>query len=219
MRTTKPIATISFNTPDFLEQKLKELQRAKRISFWAFIPHLPEDDEGGKKDHCHLYIEPSKMLQTDDLKDELKEFDPQHPDKPRGCLSFRGSKFADWYLYGLHDRAYLQSKGQQRKYHYKHDQMRSSDPDELLMMARSIDMLAISPYQDMLEAQRHGFTWEEYFRRGNVPLPQIALYQRAWFTLLNPEDTTDRNGREGHPVDIDQETGEVTEIPDDELPY
>ena len=69
VRTTKPIATISFNSPDFLRTKLEELRDAGRISFWAFIEHKPEDDEGGKKSHCHLYIEPSKMLQTDDLKD------------------------------------------------------------------------------------------------------------------------------------------------------
>lgn len=220
MRTTKPISTISFNTPDYLAQKLDELVKAKRLSFWAFIPHLPEDDEAGNRDHIHLYIEPAKMLQTDDLKEEFKEFDPAKPDKPRGCISFRSSKFSDWYLYALHDRAYLASKGQSRKYHYKHDDVRSSDPDDLQFKARTIDMLAVSPYADILEAQRHGFTWEQYFKRGTVPLPQIALFERAWYTLLaGQDDSTNRNGRDGHPMDIDRETGEVTEIPDDELPY
>ena len=45
MRTTKPIATISFNTPDFLKLKLNELLKAGRLSFWAFIVHKPEDDD------------------------------------------------------------------------------------------------------------------------------------------------------------------------------
>lgn len=110
MRTTKPIATISFNSPAFLKLKLEELTKAGKISFWAFIPHKPEDDEAGTKEHNHLYAEPSKMMQTDDLKAELLEFDPEHPDKPKGCLPFRTSKFADWYLYGLHDKRYLASK-------------------------------------------------------------------------------------------------------------
>lgn len=221
MRTTKPISTISFNTPDYLAQKLDELVRAKRLSFWSFISHLPEDDEAGNRDHIHLYLEPSKMLQTDDLKEEFKEFDPMKPDKPRGCISFRSSKFSDWYLYALHNKAYLASKGQTRKYHYKHDDIRSSDPDDLQFKARTIDMLAVSPYADILEAQKQGLTWEEYFRRGTVPLPQIALFQRAWYSLLVPHqnESTFRNGRNGHPMDIDRETGEATEIPDDELPY
>lgn len=91
MRTTKPIATISFNSPAFLKLKLEELTKAGKISFWAFIPHKPEDDEAGTKEHNHLYAEPSKMMQTDDLKAELLEFDPEHPDKPKGCLPFRTS--------------------------------------------------------------------------------------------------------------------------------
>lgn len=214
MRTTKPIATISFNTPEYLALKLDELHKAGRISFWAFISHEPEDDEAGNKQHAHVYIEPSKMLQTDDLRNELKEFDPAKPDKPRGCLKFVSSKFGDWYLYGLHDVRYLASKGQQRKYHYRHDQFVTSDQDDLLCMSRSIDMLALSPYADMIEAQKTGLTWEQYFRRGQIPLPQIALWERAWH-LLQAGGYTDRNGREGHPMDIDPATGELTSDPTD----
>lgn len=218
MRTTKPISTISFNSEAYLAQKLNELLKAGRVSFWAFIPHKPEDDEAGNKPHHHVYIEPSKMLQTDDVREELKEFDPEHPDKPKGCLVFRSSKFGEWYLYALHDRAYLASKGQSRKYHYSHDEMRSSDPDDLLCMARSIDMLSISPYAAMIDAQKTGMTFEQYFRRGTIPLPQVALWERAWH-LLMAGDFTERAEREGHPMDVDFETGELSEIPEDELPY
>lgn len=217
MRTTKPIATISFNTPDYLEYKLEELRKAGRISFWAFISHKPEDDEGGNKEHAHVYVEPSKMMQTEDLREELKELDPERPDKPKACLSFRSSKFGDWYLYGLHDRAYLASKGQSRRYHYSHDEMRTSDPDDLLCMARSIDMLSITPYADMLEAQKHGYTFEQYFRRGTIPLPQVALWERAWHILM-AGDYTERAERNGHPMDVDMSTGEATEIPPEDLP-
>lgn len=203
MRTTKPISTISFNSPEFLKTKLEELQDAKLISFWVFIKHLPEDDEGGKKEHLHLYLEPSKITQTDDLKEQFKEFDPTHPDKPLGCIGFRSSKFDDWYLYALHDKAYLASKGQSRKYHYKHEEMASSDEDELLFKARSINHLAVSPYAAMIEAQAQGLTWEEYFRRGTVPLPQLTLWEKAWTLLQN--DKTDRNGRENHPAEMPSE--------------
>ena len=207
MRTTKPIATISFNTPDFLKLKLNELLKAGRLSFWAFIVHKPEDDEGGTKEHCHVYVEPSKMLQTDDLKAELKEFDPEHPEKPRGCISFNSSRFDPWYLYALHDKRYLASKGQSRRFHYTHDDIVASDYDDLLFKARSIDMVSLSPYADMEDAQRQGFSWAEYFARGTVPLPQVALVERAWNLLMQVR--TERADREGHPMDVDPATGEL----------
>lgn len=206
MRTTKPISTISFNTPDYLAQKMTELQKSGRISFWAFIPHKAEDDEGGKKDHCHLYVEPSKMLQTDDLKDALKEFDPTNPTKPLGCITFKSSKFDPWYLYALHDKRYLASKGQARRYHYKHDDIVTSDPDDLLYKARSIDMVSLSPYADMEDAQQHGLTFSEYFARGTIPLPQLTLFERAWNLLI--ANRTERNGYDAHPNDLDDETPE-----------
>lgn len=209
VRTTKPISTISFNTESYLRLKLDELRKAKRISFWAFINHKPEDDEGGKKSHFHVYVEPSKMLQTDDLTDELREFDPLHPDKPLSCLTWKSSKFDPWYLYALHDKRYLASKGQSRRFHYEHDDILSSDDDDLTCKARSIDMVSLSPYADMQDAQRQGVTWAQYFSRGTVPLPQVTLFERAWYTLL--EVRTERAEREGHPMDVDVDTGEVIE--------
>jgi hypothetical protein len=186
---------------------LNELLNAGRLSFWAFIVHKPEDDEGGKKQHCHVFVEPSKMLQTDDLKAELKEFDPELPEKPRGCISWNSSQFGPWYLYALHDKRYLASKGQSRRFHYEHKDIFTSDDDDLQFKARSIDLVSLSPYADMEDAQRQGFTWVEYFRRGTVPLPQVALFERAWNLLLQAK--TDRADRECHPMDIDPSTGEV----------
>lgn len=202
MRTTKPIATISFNTKDYLTLKLNELVKAKILSFWAFIEHKPEDDEGGKKKHFHVYCEPSKMLQTDDLKEALKEFDPTNPEKPLGTISFVSSKFDPWYLYALHDKRYLATKGEKRRFHYVHDDIVTSDPDDLLCKSRSIDMLSLSPYEDIIDAQLQGLSWAEYFSRGTVPLPQVRNFQLAWELLSNGIETY-RNGREGHPMQPD----------------
>ena len=204
MRTTKPISTISFNTPEYLRCKLDELQDAGRISFWAFITHEPEDDEGGKKKHSHVYVEPAKMLQTDDLKEALKEFDPEKPDKPRGCLTWHSSKFDDWYLYALHDAAYLATKQQSRRYHYSAEKMVASDPDDLTCKARSIDMLAVSPYAAMMDAQKQGLSWADFFRRGIVPITQLRQWEQAWYLLQ--QGYTDRNGREGHANDADDQS-------------
>lgn len=213
MRTTKPIATISFNTPEYLALKLGELQKAGRISFWAFIVHKPEDDEGGAKFHQHVYIEPAKMLQTDDIKECLKEFDPEKPEKPKGCISFISSNFDNWYMYGMHDKRYLASKGQSRRYHYTHDDFITSDADDLLYKARMIDLTSLSRYADMEDAIRQGFTWDEYFRRGTVPIQQITNFEKAWHTLL--ASYTNRNGRENHPIDIDEKTGEISASDDE----
>lgn len=213
VRTTKPISTISFNTSDFLAGKLNELLKAKRISFWAFITHKPEDDEAGKKVHHHVYIQPSKMLQTDDLREELKEFDPVNPDKPLGCLMFKSSKFDSWYMYGLHDKRYLASKGQSRKFHYTDQDFVSSDSDDLLFNVRNIDLLSLSPYADMESAIEAGYTWPQYFARGTVPIPQVSVFERAWYTLV--ANMTDRNGYVSHEnLDennnlVDAETGEI----------
>lgn len=196
MRTSKPIATISFNSPDFLEKVCQELQEKKVISFWSFITHKPEEDEGGKKFHNHLYLEPSKLLQTDDLKLFFMEFDPDNPKKPKCVISWVISKFDHWYLYALHDSGYLASKGQSRIFSYSHDDIKTSDNDDLLARSRMIDLVGLSPYRSMMDAIRNGLTFPEYFRRGTVPLNQVHSMEKAWQLLVST--STERNGREGH---------------------
>lgn len=196
MRTSKPIATISFNSPEFLEMRLNSLTENKIISFWSFVTHKPEEDEGGKKWHNHLYLEPSKLLQTDDLKFEFMELDPEHPTKPKTVISWVSSKFEHWYLYALHDSGYLASKGQSRKFTYSHDEIKSSDADDLLARSRMIDLVGLSPYRSMMDAIKSGMTFPEYFRRGTVPLNQVVSMERAW-NLLSMTGT-ERNGRANH---------------------
>lgn len=205
MRTTKPISTISFNTQAYLTLKLNELLKAGKLSFWAIIPHKGEDDEAGKKPHFHLYAEPAKLLQTDDITAELKEYDPTHPSKPLSCLTWKSSNFDNWYMYGLHDKRYLASKGQSRKFHYTHNDFISSDADDLLCKARSIDLTSLSPYADMLDAQRQGLNFAEYFARGTIPIPQLRAFEAAWNMLIAAN--TSRADREPHPT-IDPDTGE-----------
>lgn len=204
MRTTKPISTISFNTTAYLRLKLNELTKAGRISFWSFVEHQPEDDEGGRKVHHHVYVEPSKMLQTDELREELKEPDPDKPDKPRGCLTWNSSKFGDWYMYAKHDVLYLASKGQSRRYEYRHEAFEASDTDDLLFKVRSIDMTHLTPLGRMREAQKMGLSFAEFFSMGHIPLPSIRNFQTAW-DLLSVGDVY-RNGNPNHPMDIEDDS-------------
>lgn len=196
MRTSKPISTISFNSSAYLAEVLKNLKAKGVISFFAFITHKPEEDEAGKKWHNHLYIEPSKLLQTDDLKVEFNEFDPNNPLKPKSVISWVNSKFDPWYLYALHDKGYLASKGQSRKFSYIHDEIITSDEDDLLARSRMIDFVGLSPYRSMMDAIKNGLTFPEYFRRGTVPLNQVHSMEKAWMLLTS--SSTERNGREGH---------------------
>ena len=208
MRTSKPIATISFNTREFLIFKLSYLQEIGVFSFWSFIEHQPEDDEGGRKQHFHVFAIPSKICNTDDIRKEFIELDPEH-DKPRGTLLWVTSKFDSWYMYALHDSAYLASKGQSRKYHYDASMFVASDDDDLNCMAKSIDLISVSPYMSMRSAQAQGCTFAEYFNRGTIPIQQVNLYKAAWDMLR--ECHTNRNTKSAHDMDviIDENTGEI----------
>ena len=108
MRTSLPVSTISYNSVGFLCSTLERMMDNGEIAFYAFIPH---HGESGDKDHVHLYVEPSKLRSQDDWKAEyFREFDPQVPDKPLSVTTWRKSNWKDWYLYGLHDRAYIALK-------------------------------------------------------------------------------------------------------------
>lgn len=209
MRTTKPISTISYNSPDYLALKLDELRSSGIVSFWSFIRHDPEDDEGGKKAHFHVYVEPSRMLQTDEVQKMFEEFDPEHPDKPLGCITWHSSKFPDWYLYSCHNTAYLAAKGQSRQFHYEYEEFVYSSEPDFRYRVRSIDMTHLTPIASIIEAIKKGYTWAEYLASGVVPFQQLKLYQSAWFSLCPPElrneqninhyfDRLDRAGRIGH---------------------
>lgn len=186
--------------------KLNELVKAKKLSFWAFIEHMPEDDEGGKKIHYHVYLEPSAMLQSDDVREFLKEYDPEKPDKPKGCLKFNSSNFPNWYMYVLHDKKYLASKGESRKYHYKHEDMIASDDDDLRFMAKTINLLDTTPYAPILDAIEQGLTWDEFVARGQVPIQMFNQWKSAWkscFATYCNQVYTERNGHENHPMEED----------------
>lgn len=209
MKTRKPITTISYNTDGYLQTKLEELRKAKIISIWFYINHQAEQDE--KKPHKHLWIMPAKTIQTDDLYDALLEPDLQHLDKPPlKCLHFQScNSFADWFLYSLHDKSYLLRKGQKRAFSYTIDDFVCSDRDELDEFVREIDMTDYSAMGRLTEAIDQGLSFDEYLRRGSVPVQLFNQYYRAWEYLTC--GGTDRNGRSTHTPRVDPDTGEISE--------
>lgn len=207
MKTSKPISTISYNTQKYLALKLNELLKAGKISKWYFIPHKPEDDEAGNKPHFHVYVEPAKMVQTDDLREFLKEPDPEKPTLPKGCISWRRSAFGSWYLYGLHDKAYLASKGEKRRFHYADKDFLVSDEQDFLFDVRTVDVIGeLGAFKGMQDAISNGLTFTQFLRSGRVPIPQVRQYVEVW-QLLSGEDETYRGDHKPH--NVDPETGEL----------
>lgn len=127
MRTSKPIATISYNSQEFLVAKLEELVKNHKISDWMFINHFAEADE--KKDHIHLWIKPNTLLDTMDLQKHFLELDLKNPTKPLKCIDFRLSQVDDFILYTQHYEPYLASKAESREYHYARDDFVYCDED------------------------------------------------------------------------------------------
>lgn len=197
MRTSKPIATISYNTEEFLKLKLEELCREHKVSDYMYIKHDAEKDE--RKDHIHLYIQPNRLIDTMDLQDFLMELDPNNPMKPLGCIDFRPSKADDWILYAQHYQPYLASKGEAREFSYHKEDFRYHNEDS---------------FEDMY---KHAFKGSDWARRwqileklqdtsqnpldliysGVVPLQQ-ATQVNAIYSLRQKTGYLDRGGREGH---------------------
>lgn len=107
MITSRPLSTISYNSPNYLMHTLKYLIDSHRIDDYRVILHFPE--ESTKKEHYHLLIYPSKRIDSSYLDSIFTEPDPQNPDLPLKCLPWRTSDPLNWLLYVLHDSDYLAS--------------------------------------------------------------------------------------------------------------
>ena len=209
MKTSKPFSTISYNSENFLRVKLGELIDRRKIAFYAFVEHLPEEDE--KKAHKHLIIVPNGQINTDEVLEYLLEVDPNNPLKPLGCIPPHSSKFGDWSLYAIHDTQYLASKGQSRKYHYKPEEVICSDRDYLNEEVHQIDMSKLSKVKMLLQAVEDKVPFEKLLATGQIPIQQCYAFKQAYDTIAN---YTFRNGRQSH-QNIDTETGEILHNVDD----
>lgn len=107
MATQKPISTVSYNSEQFLKEKLDSWVQQHIIQCYQYICHKGED---GDKDHIHVRIEPNKKLDPMSLTESLREYDKDHPTKPLGVRPWRPSKEEDWILYAVHEPTYLRLK-------------------------------------------------------------------------------------------------------------
>lgn len=198
MKTSKPFATISYNTAPFLQRKLDDLIYTRKIEFYTFVHHFKEEDE--LKEHKHLYIVPNGQIDTDSVVNYLLEPDIENPlNKPLGCIRCKPSKFSDWYLYGKHDIDYLASKGQSRKYHYAFEDFYTSDKDYLLEEVHTIDYSSLNRSKALKQAVEDGIDFSDLVAQGLIPIQQVYAYQQTYNILVqNRYNQLERNNRETH---------------------
>lgn len=106
MATQKPISTISYNTEEFLVEKLNALLKAHIVQAYQYIFHFGEE---GDKDHFHVRLELNRAVDPMDLTDMFKEY-VIGSEKPLGVRPWRHSKEEDWLLYAVHNEDYLRIK-------------------------------------------------------------------------------------------------------------
>lgn len=207
MRTSKPIATISYNTVAFLESRLAELVRNHKICDWIFIQHTAEADE--KKDHIHLWIKPNTLLDTMEIQQFLKEYDLSDPTKkPLGCIDFRVSQVDDFILYSQHFAPYLASKGESREFCYLRKDFHFCDEDtfdDLYQHAFKGSDWA-KRYQVLQALHENLVSPTDLILNGTIPLNQ-ATQLNAFLYMKSKYGTLDRGNRKGHDEDPDQDNG------------
>ena len=215
MTTNKPFSTISYNTVSFLTHKLDSFVEDGYITFYAMYPHKGEGDEGGKKDHIHLYIEPNKKVDTQALFTELEEIDipfNEFSELPLAeqkihilkCMPARTSsgKFDHWYMYSQHNPQYLKSKNLEKKFFYKAEDCITNDEDYLNCLVQQIEPIPLTPYQAIREAITEGLAFHEFIGKGQIPITLISAYSKAWdLTLKSIYDENRAKGQTYNPYD------------------
>lgn len=209
MLTSKSISTIHYADTGQLKVKLDDMVEKNKLSFYAFIKHIKESDE--TKDHIHLFIVPNGKVNTDQLRSELEFLDSKNPTMPIRSLPFEPSKFADWYLYCLHDKSYLASKQQTREFHYQRDEYFVSDEDYFNELIHKIDFTKFKTQSLVVDAAENHVPFVDLVKNGVIPAPLFVQYQKVYDlvyeNVLYRQKFTHDN--------VDPETGEIISSDED----
>lgn len=194
-KTTKPVSSISYNSPDFLRQTLDTLIICKVISYYEFIEHFPDTDD--KKKHFHLYIVPNKSLDLASFGDYFIEKDPTN-EKPLKCMPFRTSKYGDWYWYSIHDKDYLKAKQLTKNCFYSDKDIVSSDIDFHKVLVSENPLINFAHMSDdmlrnyICECVYNGISLQQVLASGLVPLVKtysVILFYNALLPVSQPSFT------------------------------
>lgn len=174
MKTSKPISTISYNTPDFLKNKLDLLCEDGFISEYFFIEHI---GEYGDKDHIHLYVVPCKSIDTSKFRDNFIEPSALWYEPNLGCMVFTKSDFDNWFLYSLHDERYLQLKHEVKYEHYNIDDIVTNSLFNLSRLYKdAIEHICVTDNIRILDSLECGFSPTSLIRQGYSPQVVGQIY-------------------------------------------
>ena len=202
MNTSKPISTISYNTEKYLREKIYYWKQQGFIEYGMWILHQPDVD--GDKAHYHVYLQPTKLIQTENLINDSIEIDPnwkpldfygdekekeQHEKKQFLKMTvFKSSEPSNWILYGLHDEAYLTQKGLSRNIHYDVSDIQSTCDDTLLdMLSSAFDFRNNKLEFRIIDAVNKGVSWQDMVKSGMIPIRQIAGARLLYSALTGQE--------------------------------
>lgn len=202
MKTSKPISTISYNSEQFLRERIWYLKKIGFIEYGMWIRHEPDVD--GKKAHYHVYLQPAQLIQTEDLMNRFIELDStwkplddtasdeekKEHEKKRylKCNVFRSSSADDWIPYGIHDEAYLAEKGLTRNVHYDIKDIQSTCDDTLLeMVSSAYDKRNNKLEFRIVQAVNEGKSWAEIVRSGMIPIRHITGARLLYMALTGQE--------------------------------
>lgn len=202
MITSKPISTIHYVESKLLKVKLDDLVMKNKINFYSFVKHFKEEDE--KKDHIHLFIIPNGRIDTDQLRNELEFLNSEDISKPFRCLPFDSSKWADWFLYCSHDKAYLLSKKQAREFHYNQDEFISSDDQFFSELIHKIDFSKFKTQSLVIEMASNKVPFDDIVAQGLIPAQQFSGYKGIYESVFNRAIRLERTHD-----NYDEDTGEI----------
>lgn len=210
MKTSKPISTISYNTERFLAEKIYYWKKQGLIEYGMWIKHEPDVD--GKKEHFHVYLQPSKLIQTEFLVDDSIEIDTNWKPLDEKFLSvlsedeqkkeieahekkryfkmnvFHSSKPDDWILYAIHDEKYLTQKNLSRNCHYEIGDIKATCDDTLNeMISQAYDKNNNKLEFRIIEAIKKEMTWSQIVGSGMIPIRQMAG-ARLYYMALTGQD-------------------------------
>ena len=184
-----PLSTISYNSDEFLKQRLEQLKAKDMISHYMYIHHKGETDpldpdEIPEKDHIHLIVFPLKSLDMIALRKKFEEVDPTN-DKPLGVRPWhitKENRVVDWELYAIHDPVYLRGKGLKRNFHYKHNDIITDDVDFLGRLIRDIKG-RVSDLELLLDYVEQGAEWYDVAKELFVPMRELKKFKETYIDI------------------------------------
>lgn len=202
MNTSKPISGISWCSIEYTKQILDTFVSEGKISWWAAIPHMKERDE--TKDHIHLFVFPSVRISTDDLRTRFHE-PTGEIGVYNGCSAvWQKSDFENWYLYGLHDSAYLAERNMDKLYHYKKSDFLTSSKFDFDFLVSNVNPFDIR--RKIMESVSCGESWESFVEKYYAKIP-LAVFRscREMFGFLGAANFNSPDAKKGKEKDENED--------------